>query len=501
MSRSALAHHDVGKHYLDIGRFTDARESLEKALRYREELLAESEWGYSEVVNVAKTRNILGQLFEAQGNFNEAREVRRNDRSNMVLCGNDDRSRHGELCKKNTAKIKSLVEEASRARATAEGPSDIGQAQTPAAQVPANLETSKASPATKEKGENAVIDAPAKKKKKKKKKKNAVACVIEPGPSVENKKADREPETTAKEEREDTEKAEAILVSDRTLDDSSPRIPPSASVEFETFKGEPLEAEIRASGPPLQGHEEDTEQTEDSDATISADATEVFLVSESQNAGGDDETMAPASTEDKILQEQPVEADARELSHRLQDKKDDGETRVTETALEVPTQPADIFFSAEAREGDGIPRARHPTSMVEGFHEGVILDDARGKGLQAENFPLVSVTTSNPPETNISAEKHDDDRKQPLQRPAPKGPKTAKKTVEKGRHRKQAMQISYRRWAQFNKPKTSLPIRAKPEKPGIASVPFTKALQESSKFTSKNLGVIEPRSTADREVP
>lgn len=86
---SALALHDRGKHYLDIGKFTEARDSLQKALTHREELLAESGWGYSAMVNAAKTRNLLGQLCEAQGNFDEAREVRRNDRSMMELCGND----------------------------------------------------------------------------------------------------------------------------------------------------------------------------------------------------------------------------------------------------------------------------------------------------------------------------------------------------------------------------------------------------------------------------
>ncbi|ROW17869.1 hypothetical protein VPNG_00862 [Cytospora leucostoma] len=531
-SRIALAYHDLGKDDLSKDRFTEAKENLEKALSYREEISRDSEWGYFNVVNAAKTRNILGHLCEAQGNFDEAREVRRDDRSNMVLCGNDDRSRHGELCKKNTAKIKSLVAEASGARATAEGLGDIGQAQTPAAQVPANLETSATGPVTEEKGENAdtegpsdigqaqtpvaqvsanletseagpateklenaETDAPVKKKKKKKKKKNVIVGVVEPGPSVENKKADSEPETTAKEEREDAQKAEALLGFNQPMDDPSPQIPPSESVEFETLKGESLEAEVRASGSPLQGHEEDTEQTEDSDATISADVTEVLLFSESQEPGGDDEIVPPAITEDEIFQEQPVETDARELSTLLQNKKDDGETRVTETALEVPAQPADILFSAEAREDDGIPRVRHPTRMVEGFQEGVILDDAKGKGLETEKIPLVSVTTSSPPETNIPTEEHDDDHKQPLQRPAPKDPKTAKKTAEKGHHRKQAMQISYQKWAQFNKPKKSQPIKAKPEKPGSASVPSTKALQESSKLPPKNLDVVETRPT------
>ncbi|KAI1448552.1 hypothetical protein F5Y02DRAFT_430505 [Annulohypoxylon stygium] len=82
--QTGITWNGLGGALLRAGRLEEAEESLSKALLIREEK-------EGPLRDVADTRDMMGQLREAQGRFEEAREVRlRGAPKNNIMCGNYD---------------------------------------------------------------------------------------------------------------------------------------------------------------------------------------------------------------------------------------------------------------------------------------------------------------------------------------------------------------------------------------------------------------------------
>ncbi|KAI1091541.1 hypothetical protein F5B19DRAFT_458082 [Rostrohypoxylon terebratum] len=88
--QTGITYNGLGTALLRAGRIDEADEALSKALRIREK--------EGLIRDTADTRDMMGQLREAQGRFEEAREVRlRGESKNNIMCGNYDCPTHAVL--------------------------------------------------------------------------------------------------------------------------------------------------------------------------------------------------------------------------------------------------------------------------------------------------------------------------------------------------------------------------------------------------------------------
>ncbi|KAI0895974.1 hypothetical protein F4806DRAFT_496876 [Annulohypoxylon nitens] len=88
--KTGITYNGIGVSFLRAGRLEEADESFSKALLIREK--------EGPLRDVADTRDMMGQLREAQGRFEEAREVRlRGAAKNNIMCGNYDCPTHAVL--------------------------------------------------------------------------------------------------------------------------------------------------------------------------------------------------------------------------------------------------------------------------------------------------------------------------------------------------------------------------------------------------------------------
>ncbi|OAX42955.1 hypothetical protein K503DRAFT_766255 [Rhizopogon vinicolor AM-OR11-026] len=77
---TAITRNALGELYLKMGRISDAEEQLKKAVSIR----LSAGPTYDAAVSIEN----LGQVYEAKGNFAEARRVRLSHRENIMVCGN-----------------------------------------------------------------------------------------------------------------------------------------------------------------------------------------------------------------------------------------------------------------------------------------------------------------------------------------------------------------------------------------------------------------------------
>ncbi|KAG2154853.1 hypothetical protein DEU56DRAFT_770793 [Suillus clintonianus] len=78
---TAVTRNELGEVYIKMGRIADAEEQLRKAVSVR----LRTGPAYDAAVSLEN----LGQVYEAKGNFEEARKVRRSHPGNIMVCGNN----------------------------------------------------------------------------------------------------------------------------------------------------------------------------------------------------------------------------------------------------------------------------------------------------------------------------------------------------------------------------------------------------------------------------